>query len=272
MPGKVLPCSEKDYNFVTFAENKEHEVPFEIHMYRQLESALWWMWKRSAEWLPGPGSKCLSLFCTFLLIFFLFVLITSYYIFHLFFFAFILKISGPTAIISVNEKSCYLEHGMLRSSRRHYGSLDLRVFLCVQLTPLTQEWARWPPGVLSNSKSLHVFLDSWPLEIILKVSINKVETSYVFKASERLRGNNNPLLTDSETARTVGTVHDNKSKLHLSQVHFPSSNFLNCNKNWKRCELEFVNKIRDSWIKWVICLLFWPKGDFPWNPAEHRRN
>ena len=37
---KVLPCSEKDDNFVAFAENKEHEVPFEIHMYRQLESAL----------------------------------------------------------------------------------------------------------------------------------------------------------------------------------------------------------------------------------------
>ena len=81
-------------------------------------------------------------FVLFSLFFFLFVLITSYYIFHLFFFAFIFKISGPTAIISVNEKSCYLEHGMLRSSRRHYGSLDLRVFLCVQLTPLTQEWAR----------------------------------------------------------------------------------------------------------------------------------
>lgn len=27
-----------------------------------------------------------------------------------------------------------------------------RVFLCIQLTPLTQEWVRWPPGVLSNSK------------------------------------------------------------------------------------------------------------------------
>lgn len=122
--------------------------------------------------------------------FFLFVLIISYHIFHLFF-AFIFKISGLTASISVNEKSCYLEHGMLRSSHRHYSSLDLRVFLCIQLTPPTQEWVRWPPGVLSNSKSLRVFLDSWPLEIVLKVSINKVETSYVFKASERLRGNNN---------------------------------------------------------------------------------
>lgn len=85
MPGKVLPCSERDCNLVTFAENKEHDVPFEIHMYRQSESALWWMRKCSAEWLPGPGSKCLSLFCTFLLTFFclFWLFLITFFIFFL---------------------------------------------------------------------------------------------------------------------------------------------------------------------------------------------
>ena len=151
----------------------------------------------SVERLPGLGSTCLFLFQTFLLIFPFFFFFWFWLL--LFFknfiscFAFIFLIFGPTASISVSEKPCYLEHGKLRSSCWHFNSLDLRPgsFSEFSSPPLTQEWVRWPPDVLSNSKSLHVFLGSWPLEIILKVSINKVETSCVFKTSERLRGHSN---------------------------------------------------------------------------------
>lgn len=114
----------------------------------------------SAEWLPGLGSKCLSLFCTFLFFFFV---CFDYFLLHFsslsfFFFAFIFKISGPTASIFVNEKSCYLEHGTLRSNRGHYSSLDLRVFLCVQLTPLTQEGLGDPQV---SCQTLRVCMSSW---------------------------------------------------------------------------------------------------------------
>ena len=159
---KVLPCSEKDDNFVAFAENKEHEVPFEIHMYRQLESALCYacedmfsgMITRSRQQMPFFVLYfSLFFFCLFWLL-----LITFFISLFFFFFAFIFKISGPTASIFVNEKSCYLEHGTLRSNRGHYSSLDLRVFLCVQLTPLTQEGLGDPQV---SCQTLRVCMSSW---------------------------------------------------------------------------------------------------------------
>lgn len=112
-PRKVLPRSEKDGNFVSFAENTEHEVPFEIRMYRQLESALCYGCEDVFRGMITGSRQQMPFFVSYFSPFFLLGLITSYYIFHLsfFFFAFIFKISGPTASIFVNEKSCYLEHG-----------------------------------------------------------------------------------------------------------------------------------------------------------------
>lgn len=189
MPGKVLPCSEKDYNFVTFAENKEHDLPFEIHMYRQLESALWWMRKCSAEWLPGPGSKCLSLFCTFLLTFFV---CFDYFLLHFssFFLHSFLKYLDPLQVF-LSMRSHVIWNmgcsGPVADITVHWTLGPFSAFS----SPLRRRSGLGDPQVSCQTLSLHVFLDSWPLEMVLKVSINKVETSYVFKASERLRGNNN---------------------------------------------------------------------------------
>lgn len=70
--------------------------------------------------------------------------------------------------------------------------------------------------VLSNSKILHVFLDSWPLEVIRQVYIKKVETSYFFKTSEKLREHSDHvsvvLLELNQTARTMGASHDSKEQ------------------------------------------------------------
>ena len=89
-PGKVLPCSEKDGNFVSFAENTEHEVPFEIRMYRQLESALCCGCEDVFKGMITRSRQQMPFFVSYFSPFFLLGLITSYYIFHLSFFFFFL--------------------------------------------------------------------------------------------------------------------------------------------------------------------------------------
>lgn len=92
--------------------------------------------------------------------------------------------------------------------------------------------------VLSNSKILHVFLDSWPLEVIRKVYIKKVETSYFFKTSEKLKEHSDHvsvvlLELNQKLPGRWGLHMTARSKVYLSKVHIDSSgNFLDCHENW----------------------------------------
>ena len=79
---KVLPCSEKDDNFVAFAENKEHEVPFEIHMYRQLESALCYACKDMFSGMITRSRQQMPFFVLYFSPFFFFFVCFDYFLLH----------------------------------------------------------------------------------------------------------------------------------------------------------------------------------------------